>query len=164
MKLPRFFQTVMSVTWNRPTALQLTKVFNRQFFALKSQTYAKTVVDNCHVCRSLKAMPKELHSQSSVDCPYTPCKSFAADVIRRFHQKIYVLRETFSSFTVATLQNNEDHSTLRSALISSVSHIRSSPHTSVLIRVDNAPGFVALKNDVQLKHFKYSLGLWSCTQ
>lgn len=142
--------TSLHLTLNHATVLQLTKVFKRQFFALKSQHYAQIVVDNCHTCRSLKSMPKEYHPQSTTDLPRTPCKTFSADIVRRFKQKIFVLRESFSSFTVTSLHKDEEHGTLRTALTHSISLIRPNPQSQVEVRVDNAPGFQALKNDVQL--------------
>ena len=142
--------TSLHLKLNHPTTLQLSKVFKRQFFALKSDHYAKLVGENCELCRSLVKLPKEYHPQSTVDIPASPCKSFAADVIRRFRQKIFVLRETFSSFTITSLISGEDHCILRSALIQTISLIRPNPQSSALVRVDNAPGFVALHKDVQL--------------
>ena len=149
--------TSLHLTLNHATTLQLLKVFKRQFFALKSQHYAKECVDNCHTCRSLKTLPKELHQQSTTDLPVSPCRTFSADVVRRFRQKIFVLRETFSSFTVTSLHPNEEHGTLRTALTQSVSQLRPNPQTTVEVRVDNAPGFNALKNDVQLKKLNIHL-------
>ena len=143
--------TSLHLKLNHPTALQLSKVFKRQFFALKSDHYAKLVVDHCELCRSLTTLPKEYHPQSSVDLPTSPCKAFAANVIRQFCQKIFVLPETFSSFTITSLISGEDHCILRSALIQTISQIRPNPQTQALVRVDNAPGFVALHKDVQLE-------------
>ena len=40
---------------------------------------------------------------------------------------------------------------LRSILIQTISQIRPNPQTTALVRVDNAPGFVALHKDVQLE-------------
>ena len=142
--------TSLHLKLNHPTTLQLSKVFKRRFFALKSDHYAKIVVDHCELCRSLATLPKEYHPQSSVDLPISPCKTFSADVVRRFRQKIFVLRETFSSFTITSLISGEDHVVLRSILIQTISQIRPNPETTALVRVDNAPGFVALHKDVQL--------------
>ena len=143
--------TSLHLKLSHPTALQLSKVFKRRFFALKSEHYAKLVVEHCELCRSLASLPKEYHPQSSVDLPTSPCKTFAADVVRRFRQKIFVLRETFSSFTITSLISGEDHCVLRSALIQTISQIRPNPQTQAIVRVDNAPGFVALHKDVQLE-------------
>ena len=139
--------TSLHLKLNHATVEQLKKVFKRRFYALKSDQYAKTVVSHCELCQSLVKLPKEYHSQSSVDLPVTPCKTFSADVIRRFRQKIFVLRETFSSFTVASLIAGEDHTVLRTILIRTISFMRPNPQTMVLVRVDNSSIFVALHND-----------------
>ena len=94
-------------------------------------------MDNCHTCRSLKALPKEYHPQSTTDLAMSPGRTFSADIIRRFKQKIFVLRESFSSFTVTSLQPDEEHGTLRTALTQSVSQIRPTPQCRADIRVDN---------------------------
>ena len=104
--------TSLHLTLNHATVLQLVKVFKRQFYALKSQHYAGIVVENCHTCRLLKALPKEYFPQSTTDLPVTPGRTFSADVVRRFKQKIFVLRESFSSFTISSLQRDEEHNTL----------------------------------------------------
>ena len=142
--------TSLHLKLNHATVLQLMKVFRRQFYTLKLQHYAQVVVDNCHTCRSLKTLPKEYHPQSTTDLAISPGRTFSADIIRRFKQKIFVLRESFSSFTVTSLQPDEEHGTLRTALTQSISQIRPNPHCRADVRVDNAPGFKALKNDAQL--------------
>ena len=149
--------TALHLRLSHPTEHQLIQVFQRSFFALKLPHFAKVTIQNCDLCQSLLALPKELHVQSSVDLPVTPCLSFAADIIRRFRQKIYVLRETFSSFTFAELIRSEDSPTLRESLSRSVSFIRPSPQAKVIVRVDNASGFVALKDDIALSRLNIGL-------
>ena len=151
--------TSLHLTLNHATVLQLVKVFKRQFYALKSQHYAGIVVDNCHTCRSLKVLPKEYHPQTTTDLSITPGKIFSADIIRRFKQKIFVLRESFSSFTITSLQRDEEHGTLRTALIQSISLIRPNPQSRAEVRVDNAPGFKALKNDIHLSKLNIFLDM-----
>ena len=111
------------------------------------------------MCQSLKTLPKELHSQTTVDIPVTPCRSFAADVVRRYRQKIYVIRDTFSSYTCAELIPSEDANTLRESLCKSISFLRPSPQVSVWTRVDNASGFRALKGDLTLTKLNIHIDL-----
>ena len=110
----------------------------------------KSVWENCSTCQSLKKIPKELHTQSSTDYPLSPTSSFAADVIRRYKQKILLLRDTFSSFTLTKIIPNEDHVTLKMMLIQLISLVRSNPKFGVIVRADNAPGFRPLKDDADL--------------
>ncbi len=109
------------------------------------------------MCESLKSLPKELHVQTSVDLPTTPCRSFAADIINRFRQKIYVLVDTFSSLTFAELISSDDSDTLRNIICRSVSIFRPSPQTVVLVRSDNASGFKALLNDNTLSQLNINM-------
>ena len=120
---------------------------------------AKITLQNCDLCQSLRVLPKEVHQQSTVDIPITPCRSFPADIIRRFRQKIYIIRDTFSSFTCAELIPSEDANVLRESLCRSISGLRPSPQISVITRVDNASGFLALKGDITLAGLNISLDL-----
>ena len=149
--------TALHLRLNHPTEHQLVQVFQRSFFALRLQQFAKAAIQHCDLCQSLIALPKELHTQSSVDLPVSPCLSYAADVIRRFRQKIFVLRETFSSFTFAELIKSEDAPVLRGSLCQSISLLRPSPQAKVLVRVDNAPGFEALRKDFTLNSLNIDL-------
>ena len=142
--------TSLHISLNHPTVGQLTKVFNRDYFALRSAPAVKLVWENCSTCQSLKKIPNELHTQTSVDYPLSPASSVAADVIRRYKQKILFMRDTFSSFTITKIIPNEDHVTLKTNLVVMISSIRSNLASEVIVRVDNAPGFRALKGDNDL--------------
>ena len=142
--------TSLHISLNHPTINQLSKVFSRDYFALRSVPAIKSVWENCSTCQSLKKIPSELHTQSSTDYPLAPTSSIAADVIRRYKQKILLLRDTFSSYTLTKIIPNEDHVTLKSNLIIMISSIRSNPKAEVTVRADNAPGFRPLKDDIEL--------------
>ena len=142
--------TSLHISLKHPTVNQLTKVFNRDYFALRSIPAIKLVWENCSTCQSLRKIPNEVHTQSSTDFPLHPTSSIAADVIRRYKQKILLLRDTFSSYTLTKIIPNEDHVTLKSNLIVMISSIRSNPQSHVIVRVDNAPGFRSLKDDSDL--------------
>lgn len=139
--------TAMHLQLNHASSYQLNKVFSRSYFGHNVQKYTNDVVAHCHTCQALKSMPKESYTQSSHDFPNSPTKSFAADVIKRHSQMFFVLRDTFSSFTAATMIASENSTTLKDSLISSVSTIRSNPGANIIVRVDNAPGFRGLKGD-----------------
>ena len=149
--------TSLHITLNHPTAHQLTNVFNRCYYSLNVNDYVLKVLKSCSQCQALESVPKELIQQSSSVPPTIPLLIYAADVLRRCKQYIFALRDTFSSFTIAQIYENEDHNTLRTALIVSISSLRANPQTSVEVRVDNAPGFQPLKNDVELSKCKISL-------
>ena len=128
------------------TETQLSKLFNRYFYAIGSEAVIKSVVGNCHQCASLKKIPKEMFVQTSSASPSTIGVQFAADVIKRNTQAIFALRDIHSAFTTASVIPDETASSLRSALLL-CSFLRAPTCT---IRVDNAPGFKSLKNDAVL--------------
>ena len=92
----------------------------------------------------MKKLPREVFEQSISKSPEYPGQQFAADVIRRCKQKLFVTRDIFSSFSTATLIPDETANNLHDNLIINTTPIRNNNST---IRIDNAPGFTALKND-----------------
>ena len=65
-----------------------------------------------------------------------------------------MVRGVHSSFTCASIIDDETVNTLRSALLANTSILRNS---SCFIRIDAATGFQALRNDLQLKQFDIEL-------
>ena len=149
--------TSLHLALNHPTAHQLTNTFNRCYYSLNVADCVSNVVQSCAQCQALIPVPTELFTQTSSATPTTPLLTFAADVLRRCKQYIFAFRDTFSSFTIAQIYANENHETLRTALIVSTSSLRANPQTSVEVRVDNAPGFKPLKNDSELMKCNISL-------
>ena len=134
--------------------LIVTQLFNRHFFAIKSAPAIQHVVDNCEQCNSVKKIPHELISQSSTPTASKPGEIFYADVLRRTRQHILVTRDVHSSFSIATIVQGETSSSLRNGLLISTCNIRTAYST---VRVDNAPGFLHLKEDPTLKKHGISL-------
>ena len=85
--------------------------------------------------------------------------SFAADVLKQNRQLILVLRETASSYTAASLIENEKHDTLRDALARLCIELHPIDGPSAIIRTDPAPAFVALKNHPVLQRLNISLDI-----
>ncbi len=151
--------TSLHIILNHPTAHQITNVFNRCYFSLNTSDAVSKVTKSCSQCLSLETMPKELFPQTSSVPTTTPLSEYAADCMHRCRQIIFVIRDTFSSFTIAQLISDEKHGTLRSALVVSVSSIRPNPQTLVNVRVDNNTGFVKLKGDKDLAAHKINVTL-----
>ena len=149
--------TSIHLQLNHASAYQLQKVFSRNYFGQGAAKCVAAVVSNCHTCQSLKVVPKELHAQSSSDFPVTPTRSYAADVVKRHGQKIFVLTDTFSTFVASSLIPDETGSTLKNCMIPAVSSMRPNPQTSVTIRTDNAPGFKSLRGDTDLDQLRISI-------
>ena len=118
------------------------------------------VSDSCHTCASLRSVPRSLIEQSTSDPPDAIGTSFAADVLRRSKQVILVLRETVTSFTLSRIIDNEQHESLRCALACLCMELRPIDGPKAVIRVDPAPGFMALVDDKTLAalHIQLEIG------
>ena len=145
------FLTALHLKFAHPSQNQLKAVFNRYFFALDLDKALGLVSANCHHCNALKSFPTELHEQTSEPPPDTIGVSYAADVLRRYKQCILLLRETVSSYTRTMIISDEKHHTIRDALMILISDFKQSNDRSVYIRVDPAPAFKALLNDIILQ-------------
>ena len=99
-----------------PSKSQLKQVFCRAFYALDLDAAVDKTHKNCHTCTSLQDMPNKFMTQSSTSYPSDIGSMFAADVIQRYGQHIFVMREYISSFTYTRLIVDEKASTLRDAL------------------------------------------------
>ena len=136
--------TALHISLGHPAPSQLKKVFDRYFFAIKSSEVVDHVSVQCSQCSSLRKLPRQLCPQSGTVLADRPGTNFYADVMRRATQKILVTRDTFSSFTNVMLIPDETGVQLRSALILTTSLLRMDCCT---VQVDNAPGFVTLRDD-----------------
>ena len=148
--------TAMHLYLKHPTCHQLTQVFNRYFYGITSSSIIAKVVDQCTQCNSLKTVPKEIFPQATSSTPNVPGDSFFADVIAREKQNIMVTRDVLSSYTNATLINDETADSLRTAIVVNTSFLRKNPCS---IRVDTAPGFQALHGDETLNSLGISIDL-----
>ena len=138
---------------NHPKRTQFKKIWNRYFFAIDGENLIDECTKSCSLCTSLQKLPKELFHQSSSEVPTSIGTHFSADIIRREKQLIFIMLENFSNFTVGHIIPNEQHQTLRESLIqlsASYKHFN-----GCVVRVDNAPGFLALRSDRWLQ----SLGI-----
>ncbi len=149
--------TALHIKLHHPSKHQLKIVFQRHFHALTLDTYIADTVNSCHTCAALKKIPEQMCHQTSEDPPECVGISFAADVLKRNRQTIFVLRETVTSYTVSRLLENEKHESLREAIISSCLELRSLDGPNAVIRVDSAPGFIALERDKTLERYHITL-------
>ena len=145
--------TALHIRFSHPSKYQMKRLFSRYFFALDVDKAIDLVSSSCHICESVKSIPKHFQPQSSEDAPQSIGISFAADVARRHRQLILVVRETVSSYTLTTLIKSEKHEDLRNGLLVLCSQLRSLHDGGVTVRVDPAPGFCALATDpILLSH------------
>ena len=146
--------TALHIQLTHPSAYQMKKVFARYFFALSMDQAVERVTSACEKCAAIRDVPSALIEQSTSDPPKTVGVCFAADVIKRERQLIFIMRETVTSYTVAGLIGNETATCLRDAIISACCRLRPDEATRASIRVDPAPGFQSLfmKCDDQSLH------------
>ena len=151
--------TALHLKLDHPSKHQLQMVMKRHFYALDRTNIIESATDSCHVCSSLKKFPESLVTQSSEDPPDVIGMSFAADVLKQNCQLILVLRESVSSYTAASLIDNEKQETLRDALARLCLELHPIDGPSAVIRTDPAPGFVALTNDPVLQRLNISIDI-----
>ncbi len=134
---------------NHPSVAQMKRVFSRYYFALDTDEHIACVSTKCAQCAAIAKIPQEIAEFSTSPPPTTPGTQFAVDVLRRSGQKIFILRDTLTSYTVSKLILNEQSDTLRHALIETAAELTSP--TGASIRVDGA--FQPLVNDpLLLRH------------
>lgn len=143
--------TALHLRLSHPSTNQLKKAFDRHFFALNSEDALKSTTKLCAHCESLSTLPSELPEFSTSEHPPAPGITFAADVMRRSGQYIFVTRDYFSSFTTACICLGEDHESLRDALIQTTSVLKTGGMATV--RVDGASGLQTLVDDKILNSY-----------
>ncbi len=82
---------------------------------------------------------------------------FAADVMRRNRQFIFVLRECATSFTVTCFIPDERSNSLREAIVSTCALYCPLDGPPAVIRTDPAPAFVSLSNDHTLDRYRITI-------
>ena len=143
--------TALHLQLSHPTPHQLRQVVSRYFYALDLDAAIQQVTLGCHSCLSLRNVPQAATAQSTSDPPCVVGVSFAADVIKRARQLIFVIRETVTAYTSSILIPDERADTLRDALLQLCLPLRPLEGPLAVVRTDPAPGFVALRNDDLLR-------------
>ena len=151
--------TALHIQLNHPSCHQLKMVAKRYLFALDLDKAVSRVSDGCHSCAAIQRSPTARIDQSTSPPPEAIGQSFAADVIKRSRQLIFVLRETVTSYTSSLFLENERHQTLRDAIIKLCVEMRPMDGPPAVIRTDPAPGFKALVNDPLLKKHRITIEL-----
>lgn len=151
--------TALHIQLSHPSCHQLKMVAKRYLFALDLDKAVSRVSDGCHSCAAIQRSPTARIDQSTSPPPETVGQSFAADVIKRSRQLIFVLRETVTSYTSSLFLENERHQTLRDAIIKLCVEMRPMDGPPAVIRTDPAPGFKALVNDSLLQKHRITIEL-----
>ena len=142
---------------NCPSQTQLKKIFDRYFHGFRMGSIYKEISEECPKCNARKKIPKEMKHFKSITNPSSPGEIFVSDVMRRSKQVILVTRDAFSDFVTASILESEKAEDLKRGLISTTTNVRKS--SEILIRVDNAAGFLSLlnKQDADLDKLKIKL-------
>ena len=149
--------TALHISLDHPTRHQMQMVLKRHFYALDLPRAIENVCESCHTCASLKKFPDKLEQQTSDDQVAGIGTVFAADVLKRNCQLVCVLQEAVKSYTTACVISNEKRETLREALLRLVMELHPLDGPPAVIRVDPAPGFIALRDDETLGKFRIVL-------
>ena len=144
--------TVLHLRLSHPTAYQLSKAFNRYFYAMNLEKAISEVSNGCHQCAAIKDVPRAMVEESTMSPPSTVGGQFAADIIKRCSQKIFLLRETVTSYTASDLVPDETKETIMEALIKNCNLMRPSPSTIITVRLDPAPAHQSLFNSLQFNN------------
>ena len=134
-------------------------VVKRYLYPLDLDKAASRVSDGCHACAALRSSPTARIDQATSPPPDSIGRSFAADVIKRSRQLIFVLRETVTSYTSSLALEDERHLTLRDAIVQLCLDMRPMDVPPAVIRTDPAPGFKALVDDPLLRKHRITIEL-----
>ena len=151
--------TALHIQLSHPSCHQLKMVVKRYLFALDLDKAVSRVSEGCHSCAALRNSPTARIDQSTSPPPDAIGRSFAADVIKRSRQLIFVLRETVTSYSSSLLLEDERHQTLRNAIVKLCLEMRPMDGPPAVIRTDPAPGFKALVNDPLLEKHRITIEL-----
>lgn len=131
--------TALHLKLQHPTSHQLVKAFSRYFYCLNLDQAVSMVSKSCHHCNSIKDVPKSLIEQSTSDPPSHVGVNYAADIIKRCKQKIFIIRETTTSYTLAEFINDETKKEVTSALVRLCNIMKPSKLSPIKVRLDPAP-------------------------
>ena len=109
--------TALHYRFKHASKHQLKKIFNHFFFGIKSDSIINDIVEHCALCNSMKVIITEIFEQSSSVSPSIPGQIFFADILRHKAQKICFVCDVHSTFTTASIINDETADTLRVALL-----------------------------------------------
>ena len=151
--------TALHLQLSHPSCHQLKMVVKRYLYALDLDKAVSRVSDGCHSCAAIRSSPTTRIDQCTSPPPDAIGRSFAADVIKRSRQLIFVLRETETSYTSSVSLEDECHQTLRDAIVKLCLDLLPMDGPPAVIRTDPAPGFKALVNDPLVKKPRITIEL-----
>lgn len=155
--------TALHLKLQHPTSHQLTQMFSRYFYILNLETSVSAVSKSCYHCASIREVPKSLIEQSTSDPPSNVGSNYAADIIKRCKQLIFVIRETTTSYTLAEHIQSETAKEVTSIMIKLCNILKPSKLSPIKVKLDPAPAhksmFLQSSNDSELTRNNISLEL-----
>ena len=155
--------TALHLQLQHPTANQLNKAFSRYFFAFGTDKVIEEVTKSCHSCESIKDVPKAMIEESTETPPEVVGTRLAADIIKRNSQKIFIVRETVTSYTMADIIEDETESSVSDALLRQCLFFRPSSSSNITVRLDPASAhksmFMNLKKGSKLSNHNISIDI-----
>ena len=122
--------------------MQLQRLMTRYFYTVGHQRIISEVLDNCHICLSLKQLPKELFPETTGEIVGFG-SHFACDIMVRNAQKIVWIREKLTQFTHAKILESETGESIMMAFIPLIAD--KIPEQGTIVRTDNASTFQKLE-------------------
>ena len=147
---PAFFPGLvhaLHIRLNHPSKTQLHRLMSRHFYCSGQARIIDEVTSSCTLCASLRNLPKELFSETTVRTP-TFGANFSADVIKKDGQLVFLCREKLSQLTSTRLIPDETADSLRDSIVTAVLELI--PDTGTTIQVDCAPGLQSLAAESKL--------------
>ena len=142
------FLSALHLSLNHPTTSQIKEVFHKYFYALDADLDIPKLTSTCAQCMALASLPKSLEKFSTSEQQPTLGSDFACDVLCRARQRIFLIRDNFSSYTMTKLIANEQRDTLKAALIETTAELKAT--NGCTVRIDGATGFQSLVADKSL--------------
>ena len=149
--------TALHLKLDHPSAHQLKLVLKRHFFILDVDNFVEECTDSCHQCVALAPNKKLLEEQSTSTPPPGIGFAFAVDVLQRERQRILVLRETVTSFTMTCLLPDEKATSMRDPILRMVLLIHPVEGPPAVVRSDN---FSSFKNLVRIPYSRRKASNW----
>lgn len=151
--------TSLHIQLGHPSAFQMKRVVGRYFFALDLDRYVHETTASCQICAAVRDIPHALIKQSTGPPPDTIGQTFAADIVKRHRQKIFIMRETVTSYTTASIIKDETTEAVTEAILAACSKLRPACASEIVIRVDPASAHKSLFKDNDNSLTKYSIRL-----
>ena len=126
---------------NHPKKTQLMKFISRYFYAPALMDTVEKVSSSCIQCMATKKLPKAL-SEDTTTIPQSFGSKFAADVLERNNQNIFICKEILSQFVSAVIIQDQTAKSLKEAIVQTVSPLANI--SGAEIKLDCAPGFQSL--------------------